>query len=210
MIAIPFPKTFHDGLTDDTKIFVVEGPDGAGKSTLVRKMKENYLTNRIELRQVRCPDNRGDSRIRECIMGEMIAKHPMAQAFLFMADFLLAYESVIKPELVNPQVKFIYDRYLPSTCVYQNLDLDYVNTVFKLGYPEFTETFSAARYVYLHPSDMDAHKWRLNQKSGDEINHLDPTTDAEIKSQIDKYSAFSKRHAESNLLGSNHVEQFFV
>lgn len=187
------------------KITILEGPDSCGKTYNVKQALEHAKNIGLDLRYVRCPDNRIGAPIRETLFSDTLREHPMAQAFLFMADFLLAYEMEIKPHLDNPDVFFIFDRFLPSTCVYQGLSLDYVNRVFCEQYPEFTAAFAGAQYIYLNPGDLNKHTWRMSQKASEEINHLDPKTQQEVFAQIRKYRTFAGHHKHNGLLGSRNA-----
>jgi thymidylate kinase len=190
-------------------ITIIEGPDASGKTTNVNKIREAFEKTDLELRLVRCPDNRGGAKIREVIMSDDLAKNPSALAFLFLADFLFAFESIIKPELDNPKVRFILDRMLPSTAVYQNLDIPYLNKVLS-KFEDFTNAFSKAEYLYLVPNDFEAHKKRLSSKTQDEINHLDPVGDDKIRDQIVMYNEFIHKHKLFGLLGNFNVSTIYV
>lgn len=190
-------------------ITIIEGPDASGKSYNVNKIKDAFADTDLELRLVRCPDNRGGAKIREVVMSEDLAKNPSALAFLFLADFLFAFESIIKPELDNPKVRFILDRMLPSTSIYQGLDIPYLNKV--LGkFEDFTNAFAKAEYLYLIPSDFEAHKKRLASRTQDEINHLDPVGDDKIRDQIYAYNDFIHKHRLFGLLGNFNTSTIYV
>lgn len=191
------------------KITIIEGPDGCGKTYNVNRIKEAFAKTDKELRLVRCPDNRGGATIRNVIMSDDLARHPNALMFLFLADFVYAFESIIKPELDNPNIHFLFDRFIPSTCIYQKADVPYINKVMQ-RYQDFYETFSKAQYIYLHPSDFEEHKRRLSLKKGDEINHLDPVGEVAIRDQIYAYANFQQKHRLLGLLGNFNTETVLV
>lgn len=191
------------------KITIIEGCDGVGKTHNVNLIKEAFAKTDKELRLVRCPDNRGGATIRNVIMSDDLSRHPEALMFLFLADFVYAFESIIKPELDNPNVYFLFDRFLPSTCIYQKVDVPYINNVLS-RYKLFYEVFSKAQYIYLHPSDFEEHKKRLSLKNGDEINHLDPVGDTAIRDQIYTYADFQHKHKLFGLLGNFNAERVLV
>ena len=204
---IPFLKNPYQA----KKITVIEGPDASGKSHLVRKTQLAFHHTELDLRLIRCPNNYGDAQFRNVIMSEEVGQYSSAQAFLFLADMLYAFESQIKPYLDDPKVRFIFDRFLPSSCIYQGLGLSYLDYLFREQYPDFYEAFSEAHYIYLTPTDMEAHKARITKKKGEgDTNHLDPVSDEQILKQIKTYNRFSKDHQEYGLLGSHHVDIYTV
>lgn len=192
------------------KITIIEGPDGVGKTTLVNELKAAFAAEGLELRQVRCPDNRGGVKIRDVIFSQEIGEHPSAQLFLFVADMLYGFDSLVKPFLDDPNVYFLFDRFLPSTCVYQQANISYINQLLGERYPEFSKAFGDAHYIYLTPRDLESHKARLAKKQGDEINHLDPVGDDAIRTQILNYCQFASDHQEIGLLGSRKIDVFAV
>jgi thymidylate kinase len=193
------------------KITIIEGPDGSGKTTRINAIKHHLLDNKdIDLRVIRFPDNHGDAQFRKCIMSQEVADHSGAQIFLFLADFIYTFEAKIEPFLNDPKVLFLFDRFIPSTCIYQEAPIKYINDILTERYPEFAKVMSDASYVYLSPSDFDEHKARLSNKFGDEINHLDPVGDEAIKNQIRAYWNFSQTHRRVGILGSYDVNTYSV
>lgn len=202
-------KSIIDNPYSASKITILEGPDGVGKSYSVNLIKEAFSKTDRDLRLVRCPDNRGGAAIRNVIMSKELEIHPDALMFLFLADFVYAFDSIIKPELDNPNVYFLFDRFIPSTCIYQKVDVSYLNKVMA-RYTELCSVFSKAQYIYLHPSDFEEHKRRLSYKKGDEVNHLDPVGDEAIRNNISDYAEFQRKHKLFGLLGSFYAERVLV
>ena len=191
------------------KITILDGPDGTGKTTYINELKKRFEETGLELRTLRFPDNRGDAHIRDVIMSEDIAQNPSAQMFLFFADMLLAFERDIQPYIHNQNVRFVLDRFLPSTMVYQHIDLDFINSTFGLLYPEFVKTFRYAHYIYLMPNSLDELKERIASKQGVEKNHFDPTTTLVMKNQVIDYWNIISSHKEKGILGSYSAEIIF-
>lgn len=193
-------------------ITVIEGPDGVGKSTQIRQIQEHVFTNHrdIALITLRYPDNHGEAEFRRLIMSSELAQHPYGQIFLFLADFVYTFEAKIKPHLDNPSVRFLFDRFIPSTCIYQRADIRYINHLLMDRYPDFTAVMKDAEYCYLNPSDFEKHKERLAKKQGDEINHLDPVGEQAILTQIRDYWFFAHDQRKQGLLGSYNVKTYNV
>lgn len=192
-------------------ITIIEGPDGTGKTTQINLIRDHFKDNpEYELHVLRFPDNHGGAQFRNSIMSQEMAENPGGQIFLFLADFIYTFEAKIKPHLNNPKIRFLFDRYLPSTCIYQQATTGYVNNILMGRYPEFTEVMGKAQYIYLTPTDFEEHKARLAKKSGDEVNHLDPVGDESIKTQIRAYWEFSRKHQRQGLLGSYDVKTYHV
>jgi thymidylate kinase len=180
-----------------SKITVVEGPDGAGKTTAIRRLKEEYGEDLIVLR---CPDNRGKSTIRDILLNDPFEDSPVTQKLLFAADFALLFDRDIKPHLDKPNVRFVLDRFIPSTIVYQGLDLSELQHLDFLWTDEMTQACSQMVYVYLIPT-VEVAIARLTKRA-EERNHLDSVDEAVVKSRIDAYTWMAELQRDMGLMGS--------
>lgn len=224
------PAEFHDGrfelesefmkdpfynteitkwLNNPNKITVFEGPDSSGKSTLVGKLEETLRERGYIVKRLSFPGNRADVNLREIILNSDMNKNTLGSVFLFLADFVHTYESEVLPYVNDNNVIFIFDRFIPSTAIYQLVSLGWINTV--LSHPKFygfKYTFSHAHYFYLNPNDenFDAHMERVakRKKVGD-VNYLDPNTVSEIMSNIEKYRSICEAHRKIGICGSTSV-----
>ena len=197
-------------LKNPPKILIIEGPDGVGKSFSINQM-DGILSRTHEVHVLRFPDNRGDIGLRTAILESDMSRFNLGMVFLFLADFVNAYEQYIRPHLNDPEVIFIFDRFIPSSCIYQKVTIDWINRIFSLPqFHDFFETMMTAQYLYLIPSDMNSHKKRLAQKKGDELNILDPVGDEQIQRQIINYREFMLKHITQKLLGSDRVTEISV
>lgn len=210
MIKFEENETISELIQDPKKIMIIEGPDGSGKSTLIKYM-ESELGKVYNVVVLRFPDDRGDVSIRSTLFNSDIAKYKDAAPYLFMADFAHAIEQYIVPKLNDANTLFIFDRFIPSLCVYQSIDLQRFNTMF---YTNSLRTLQACYpdivTIYLTPSSLDAHRARLFTKSCIDNNSYDPTTDAEIINQVNLYSAFIQQHEVRGIFGSHDVREIFV
>jgi dTMP kinase len=98
---------------------VVEGPEGAGKSTLTRWLAAQLLADGRRVLRVRQP---GGTPVAEAARKLALkSKHeisPAAELFLFLAARADVVERVVRPALEDGQV-ILADRYDLSTLAYQ-------------------------------------------------------------------------------------------
>jgi dTMP kinase len=98
---------------------VVEGPEGAGKSTLTRWLAAQLLADGRRVMRVRQP---GGTPVAEAARKLALkSKHeisPAAELFLFLAARADVVERVVRPALEDGQV-ILADRYDLSTLAYQ-------------------------------------------------------------------------------------------
>ncbi|MBM7826317.1 dTMP kinase [Microbacterium aurum] len=98
---------------------VIEGPDGAGKSTLVSELAA--LVSSTSGRTVRATREPSDSPLGAFIRAEHAAFSPRGRALAVAADRANHIDGVIRPSLEAGDV-VISDRYVPSSLVLQRLD----------------------------------------------------------------------------------------
>lgn len=104
----------------------LEGPEGAGKTTLAKGLRTWFESRGREVLLTREPGAAVGGAIREILLhGEALTGR--CELFLFLADRSQHVESLIRPALTGGKV-VICDRYADSTVVYQGygrgLDLD--------------------------------------------------------------------------------------
>lgn len=99
-------------------MFVVfEGIDGAGKSSLIEKVKEHYLQQGVDVLALREPGSTQiGEKIRKLILHETMS--PKTEVMLFFAARAELVETKIKPAL-NKGTLVLLDRYSLSTYAYQ-------------------------------------------------------------------------------------------
>ena len=115
-------KTLNKGL-----FITVEGGDGSGKSTLVKRLKNHFISKGLSCITVRNPGGYG---INEQLRDIMLSNDDMdgvSRTLLNLACIHNNIVNIIRPALDNNTI-VIADRYLLSTyayqCVAENLPLD--------------------------------------------------------------------------------------
>lgn len=101
----------------------IEGPDGAGKSTLAARLRDRLSERGIDVLLTREP---GDGPLGPQIRGLLLegaAIDPWTEVFLFLADRRQHVESMIRPTL-EQGTWVLCDRYVDSTVVYQGYGRD--------------------------------------------------------------------------------------
>jgi dTMP kinase len=97
-----------------------EGPEGAGKSTLIRTLRDRLTSKGLTVVTTREP---GDGELGQAIRVLLLNSenmNPRSELFLFLADRANHVDTVIRPALAAGSV-VLCDRYADSTIVYQGL-----------------------------------------------------------------------------------------
>lgn len=102
------------------KFIVVDGPDGCGKSTQIRRLADWLATAGAACVLAKDPGGTeiGD-RIRHVLLGyDLTRMNPNCETLLFMASRAQLVAEVIRPALEAGKT-VIGDRFISSTCAYQ-------------------------------------------------------------------------------------------
>lgn len=171
-----------------------EGPEGAGKTTILKLIAEKCEEQGIEVLTTREP---GGSKIAEKIRSiildpEHIEMDSRTEALLYAAARSQHFAEKIAPAL--EEGKFVLcDRFIDSSLAYQgvgrNLGVDAVHdiNVFAIGdqMPDFTILFDLEPEVGLA---------RINANSGREINRLDVESLAFHQSVREAYLQLAEKY----------------
>lgn len=99
---------------------VVEGPDGAGKSTLVKRLAGRLRKAGIEVVEVREPGGTPlAERARRAVLDAALEASPLAELFLMLAARADLVAKVIRPALAAGASVVVSDRFDLSTEAYQ-------------------------------------------------------------------------------------------
>jgi dTMP kinase len=95
-----------------------EGPEGAGKTTLIQSLKQEFESKKISLLVTREPGEGAVGQAIRHILLDFDQIVPQAELFLFLADRAQHVKTVLQPALDRGEV-VLCDRYTDSTLVYQ-------------------------------------------------------------------------------------------
>jgi dTMP kinase len=102
------------------KFIVLDGPDGCGKSTQVKRLCQGLATQGVDTATFRDP---GDTQIGEAIRLILLSPEhrdmgTMTELLLYMASRTQLWSEKIRPALEGGRC-VVLDRWLSSTCAYQ-------------------------------------------------------------------------------------------
>lgn len=103
------------------KFITFEGPEGSGKSTVIKKIEEKLRENSIDYLITKEPGSPKDPvcvELREFILNPSRDIDKETEIFLYIADRCQHVNKVIRPALESGKV-VICDRYIDSTYAYQ-------------------------------------------------------------------------------------------
>lgn len=96
----------------------LEGPEGAGKSSQIRRLGSYFQSLGIEVCTTREPGGSSfGPQVREILL-KSAAMEPLSELFLFLADRASHVQEVIRPALAAGKI-VLCDRFSDSTTVYQ-------------------------------------------------------------------------------------------
>lgn len=100
----------------------IEGPDGSGKSTQIKLMKDYFINKGFKVIETREPGGTSISeKIRDIILDTQNTQmSPIAEALLYAASRAQLVHEIIKPSIYEGKV-VICDRYVDSSIVYQGI-----------------------------------------------------------------------------------------
>ena len=118
------------------RFIVLEGPDGCGKSTQMKRLADRLRTSGREVDVVRDP---GGTPIGEAVRGVLLNPNfaemsVRTEMLLYMASRAQLVEEHIRPALSDGRI-ILSDRYVTSTVVYQGLagglDVGQINQLYE-------------------------------------------------------------------------------
>ncbi len=137
------------------RFVVVDGPDGAGKSTQVALLAECLRADGLEATLVRDPGGTaiGD-RIREILLdrahGEMAVE---CELMLYMASRAQLAAEIIRPALADRRC-VLSDRYISSTVAYQGAGGADIESVMRAGQIAVGQTWPDLTVILDLPADV--------------------------------------------------------
>ena len=114
-------------MSSTSSLFItVDGIDGVGKSTQIRRLVDHLQVNGFDVVTVQDPGSSDvGSRLRALLLDSSLSMHRRTEAMLFMASRSEMIESTIRPALSAGRC-VVSDRFLLANVVYQSIGSEIV------------------------------------------------------------------------------------
>lgn len=190
--------------------FVLEGPDGSGKSTQVHLLKDRLLADGYDVEVTRQPGGSSFGEpMRELLLkSREVILSPRAELGLFLADHAQFVQEVVRPALQAGKV-LLCDRYINSTIAYQGagrgLGEDAVRSIVEWMVDGLLPDLTA----YLLPSNAALRQRRLERGSTDKLEELGSDFRERVGRSYCRQSVrfLSSRHKQLALPGDMTIEE---
>lgn len=184
------------------KLIVIEGPDGAGKSTLVRSLAALLRDRGLDVEVVREPGGTALSeQIRMLLKGVTAPDTDIderAETLLFCAARAQLCREVIAPALAAGKWVLL-DRFEGSTLIYQGLvrglGVDEVESVSRFA----RGTLDPDRVIVLTVSAETSLR-RMSERDGDAADRMEEATRAHLGEILDGYLSLERRDPDRTRL----------
>ncbi len=142
-----------DGLRG--KFVVLDGPDGAGKSTVGRLLVQRLTEVGVPV--VQCKDPGGTrigDRIRSILLDfDLATMDHRCETLLFMASRSQLVAEIVRPALAAGNL-VLCDRFISATCAYQVAAGDDLDAILELGRLAVGDTWPAMTFVLDVPPEI--------------------------------------------------------
>lgn len=187
------------------KIFVFEGIEGSGKSTLVKKLSESLPNNFHVVRELSTPG------ITTSVVAPWVYAHDITKdaysATMALHLLMLAREETLKTvilPLLEKGEHVLLDRFVISTLVYQGFYRAWrTRPLIRAFLTHFSRSISVARTFYLEIPPEEAYRRVLERaRNGGDFDEND-------KKPLSHYEALYERYTEG-LQGYNGIQENII
>lgn len=191
-----------ENLFSNAKLFVFEGGECSGKTTIITKVKEELEKEGKEVIVFREPGGcKTSEAIRKTIMENPMSK--LTEAYLFAAARAEFVETKLLPALQKDNVIILLDRFFYSSLVYQGIVGEVgFDTVYELN-KKFIEEVNPTAWFFLDVETQTQMK-RMEQRGI--LNRLDERSEKELENIKNGYRSLVKKMSGIQINGNEAPE----